>query len=310
MKKQKIKKETTKVKAKNSKLDNKQKHKKVRRNQNSSDFFVAKNSAKNDEKIIDNSIFLYGKHVVFSLIKKAKRKIYQIYITKKSENELVDFIKKNHRNDLLEKIKIVDNNFFLSKFGNDTTHQLIAVMCSNNKIVSEIDFLSEIHQLLERSESQDEALQKVNLPKIIMLDQISDPQNIGAIIRSAVAFGVKNVIITERNSVKETAVVVKSSAATFDEIKLISVSNFNYLIEKLKKLGYWFIGLDKNTEKKISDFKDCQNLVLVIGSEGNGIRSLVKKNCDFLAKIEINEEVESLNASVAAAIALYEINKI
>jgi 23S rRNA (guanosine2251-2'-O)-methyltransferase len=88
------------------------------------------------------------------------------------------------------------------------------------------------------------------------------------------------------------------------------VTNFNNLFEKIKKIGYWCVGLAGEGEVKLSEVKDYKNIALVVGSEGGGIRDLVKKNCDLLVRIEIEKEVESLNASVAAAIALYEISKV
>ena len=90
---------------------------------------------------------------------------------------------------------------------------------------------------------------------------------------------------------------------------MVVAGNFNNLLEKLKKIGYWSFGLDSNATTTFDKIKEFKNIVLVVGSEGEGIRQLVKKNCDFLLKVETNSEVESLNVSVATAIALYEINR-
>ena len=146
-------------------------------------------------------------------------------------------------------------------------------------------------------------------PTLLLLDQVSDPHNVGAIIRSAIGFGVTKIIFCEHNSPKENATIVKSSAGTIEMADLIVVTNFSNLIEKLKKIDYWCIGLAGEAKNDISIIKEYQNIALIIGSEGSGIRDLVKKNCDLLAKININDEVESLNASVAAAITLHEISK-
>ena len=150
---------------------------------------------------------------------------------------------------------------------------------------------------------------KKDLPKLLLLDQISDPQNIGAIIRSAISFGVTKIIFCEHNSPKENATIVKAAAGTIEFCDLIVVTNFNNLIEKIKKIGYWCFGLAGEGTFTLKEAQTYDHVALIVGSEGDGIRSLVKKNCDLLVKIDIDEKVESLNASVATAIALYELSK-
>ena len=139
---------------------------------------------------------------------------------------------------------------------------------------------------------------------IVILDHIEDPHNFGAIIRTCAAAGIKSIIIPKDRSVKVTDTVVKTSAGTINKVKIIMVSNLIDCIKKLKKLNYYIYGAD-------ADGDNYQNIdysgkkVLIIGNEGKGISPLVKKNCDFLISIPLKNNVESLNASVAAGILIY-----
>ena len=145
------------------------------------------------------------------------------------------------------------------------------------------------------------------LPKLLLLDQVLDPHNLGAIIRTAVAFGIYNIIITLFNSTKETPVVLKTSAGLSEVVNLIEVVNLNSAIKDLKNAGYFVIGLDGTAKTNIDTIRDNRNIALVLGNEGKGIRDLVKKNCDELVKIPMEDCVESLNVSVASAITIYEL---
>ncbi len=253
---------------------------------------------RNNNKDKSNSLWLYGKHSCFSAIENNRRKIFKILVTKNSQNLLDDFLTKNKFFTTKTLVKLVEVNQIESIVGKNQPHQGIAVECSKIPTKSQIDLLEELY-----------TFDKNKLPNLLLLDQLSDPQNIGAIIRSAVSFGVKKIIFCEHNAPKENAAMAKSSAGTIEVVDLIVVTNFNNLMEKLKKIGYWCIGLEGKSNNLISEIHDYKTIALVIGSEGNGIRDLVKKNCDILAKIPIDEKVESLNASVAASIALYELSK-
>jgi 23S rRNA (guanosine2251-2'-O)-methyltransferase len=261
---------------------------------------------KQNSKIIGNKkshnseqeLWLYGKHPVFNILQKKRRKVFEILVTKNTSVELENFLKENSLLNLKPLIKLVDSDKIESLIGKNQIHQGIIANCSRLPTKTQNDLLEELYKLEGKP-----------LPTLLLLDQVSDPHNIGAIIRSAAGFGVTKIIFCEHNSPKESATIIKSSAGTVDLVDWIVVTNFSNLMEKLKKIGYWCIGLAGEAKTSISEIKDYKNIALVIGSEGNGLRDLVKKNCDLLAKIEINGEVESLNASVAAAITLYELSR-
>ncbi|SEF95937.1 23S rRNA (guanosine2251-2'-O)-methyltransferase [Caloramator fervidus] len=168
-------------------------------------------------------------------------------------------------------------------------------------IVSEYRYF-EVEDILE------EANKKGEDPFIIILDEIEDPHNLGSIIRSANIFGAHGVIIPKRRSALVTATVAKASAGAIEYTRVAKVTNINQTIRELKEKGVWVAALDMDGE--ICYSKDLRGpLALVIGSEGKGVSKLVKENCDFIIKIPMYGQINSLNASVAAGIIMYEVKK-
>jgi len=145
-------------------------------------------------------------------------------------------------------------------------------------------------------------------PLVVACDSITDPRNLGAIIRSAAAFGAAGVIVPERRSAHLTAVAWKASAGAAARCPVALAGNLNRVLVEYAEAGFMVVGLAGDGEVDISEIPGVDGpVLLVIGSEGNGLAQLVRKNCDVLASIPIASEVESLNASVAASIALYEV---
>ena len=142
---------------------------------------------------------------------------------------------------------------------------------------------------------------------ILMLDQVTDPQNVGACLRSAAAFGARAVITQDRNSPTESGALARASAGGLEITQWLRVANLAQTLEALREMGYWHVGLDGNTDQSLKQVSLGDNIVIVMGSEGKGLRPLVQKNCDMIAKIPMTGDMESLNVSNAAAIALYEL---
>ena len=143
---------------------------------------------------------------------------------------------------------------------------------------------------------------------VVLLDHLEDPHNFGAIIRTCEAAGVKSIILPKDRQVQVNATVMKTSVGTLENMKLFSVSNLVYAIDKLKQNGFWVVGTslnDKSQDYRSIDYSG--KVALIIGNEGDGISHLVEENCDFLAKIPMYGETNSLNASVAAGIMIYEV---
>lgn len=237
--------------------------------------------------------FIYGKHPIFLALKNKSRIFKKIYTS--NFNELKKFLEDNKivlKNDVIKSL----NNAEISKIiKEDVNHQGYLALVGEKKFIDFDYFL------------KNKCLDRNDLPRLLILDQLTDPHNIGAIIRTAVAFGVEDIITTKFNSTKDSAVIVKSSAGLSEIINIIEVVNLNNTVEELKDVGYFVVGMAGEGKQNLKNIKDPKNLCLIIGNEGKGIRNLLKKNCDILCKIEIDEKVESLNASVATAIALFQL---
>ena len=153
----------------------------------------------------------------------------------------------------------------------------------------------------------EEANNKKEPPFIIILDKIEDPQNLGAIVRSAECLGAHGVIIQKRNAAQVTETVEKVAAGACNYVKIARVTNITESIKYLKKQGSWIYGLDMDGASDIYNTDLSGPIGLVVGNEGSGISKLVLQNCDFIIKIPMVGHIESLNASVSAAISMYEI---
>jgi 23S rRNA (guanosine2251-2'-O)-methyltransferase len=141
---------------------------------------------------------------------------------------------------------------------------------------------------------------------LLMLDQVTDPQNVGAILRSAAAFGARGVVLQDRHAPRLTGALAKAAAGAVDRIPVARVVNLSRALERLTESGWRAVGLTGVAERALADVLDGAAVVLVLGSEGEGLRRLVAEHCDELAKIPMPGGFESLNVSAAAAVALYE----
>lgn len=142
---------------------------------------------------------------------------------------------------------------------------------------------------------------------IIMLDHLEDPHNLGAIIRTCEAAGVSGIIIPKDRSVEVTSTVMKTSAGALENVKIAQVINLGQTIKKLKEKGYWIVGTDMDNSIDYRKIDYSGKICLVIGSEGFGMTKNVKDSCDFIASIPMYGKINSLNASVAAGIMIYEV---
>ena len=229
---------------------------------------------------------IYGKNVAKEKLL-TKEKINKIYLSEKfKDKEILELINTRKINPI-----ILDNKR-LDKMCKGL-HQGIILEVEDPKTYTLEEVLPNIKSMY---------------PLIVILDHIEDPHNFGAIIRSCEAFGVDAIIIPNNRAVGITPVVVKTSVGAIEKIKIITVTNLNTTIEKLKKQGYWIVGTDMDGIEYTSiDYK--MSTALVIGNEGKGISKLVGENCDYLAKIPMKGTINSLNASVACGIFLSEINR-
>ena len=223
---------------------------------------------------------------------------------------------KNVAHEYLDSNKKIDRVFLSNNF-NDS--EIISKVRRKNircKTLSKFDMdkkVNGLHQgiILEVEDykySSLEELLDVESRFLVMLDHIEDPHNFGAIIRSCEAAGVDGIIIPEDRNVQVTGTVLKTSVGTAEKMKIARVVNLNNTIKKLKDNGYWIYGTDmEGTDYRTLDYKG--KICIICGNEGKGISKLVKDNCDFIATIPMKGSVNSLNASVATAIIIFEAMK-
>lgn len=224
---------------------------------------------------------IYGRKPILETID-AGIKIHKAYIIKQNTPIVEKIIEKLRAKNV--EIKFVNKDFF-DKI--DMNHQgvMIEVDSYNYKSINDIK----------------------DATRLILLDKIEDPHNLGAIIRSAESFSFDAVIIPERRSAKVTPTVYKTSAGAINNIDLVMVTNLNKTIEKLKENGFWVYGLAGEATSKLSETDLSGKVALVVGNEADGISRLTREKCDSLVKIPMIGKVNSLNASVASAIAMYEV---
>ena len=177
---------------------------------------------------------------------------------------------------------------------NGASHQGVALQLACSSTIS-------LEQLISFS--------KHNCPNpiLVALDGITDPHNVGAIIRSAEAFDCKGVIIPQRRSAGLTGTVAKVAAGALEHLHVSRVVNLNRALEELKRNGFLVVGLSGDGQISISNFQEKAPLVVVVGSEDKGISLLTQKKCDFILSISLKGKTPSLNASVAAAISLFNL---
>lgn len=239
---------------------------------------------KNQSSHKENALFwLYGQHAVEAAIQNPIRKKFKIKSIKPLPDSFTQGIS----------AQVVSRNEIDSLCPEGAVHQGIVLQVAPLPLKNIDEFLSE-------NKKQD---------VILILDQVTDPHNIGAILRSAAAFDASAVIVADSHAPQETATLVKSSCGGIEVVPLIRVPNLARAMELIKKNGYWILGLDGKAKGTVTQGKLPEKTAFVLGSEGDGLRRLTEENCDTLIKLPISPKMESLNVSNAAAIALYEYRR-
>ena len=236
--------------------------------------------------------WIWGKHSVFEALI-SERAINRIWCTSEifsSEKFYILLKELKSKGVLIEEVSW--NRLSQLTFG--ASHQGVALQLACSKTIS-------LEKLIDFS--------KYNCPNpiIVALDGITDPHNVGAIIRSAEAFNCKGVIIPQRRSAGLTGTVAKVAAGALEHLHVSRVVNLNRALEELKKNGVLVVGLSGDSQTSISSFQEKAPLVVVVGSEDKGISLLTQKKCDFILSISLKGKTSSLNASVAAAISLFHL---
>jgi len=240
-----------------------------------------------------SSFLIAGKHAVTEALKNSNRKVLKVLLNEDSKKKLN---RENQDLNLLKNIKI----FYKTKKELDR-------LCSKDQIshqglIAEIEHLDDlsIKDYLKLNEN------KKNIT-FVALEEVTDPRNIGSIVRSAASFNIDGLIIKERSYPSESKLLYKSASGCVEHLNIFEVSNINTTLKYLKEKNFWVCGFDKNGSKNFTKHDWGGNNVLLFGSEGYGLKQQTIKNSDFLLKISINKNIESLNISNSAAVVFHYI---
>ncbi|WP_024851478.1 23S rRNA (guanosine(2251)-2'-O)-methyltransferase RlmB [Hydrogenovibrio kuenenii] len=232
---------------------------------------------------------LFGIHAIEKLLKQSPHLIYALSIQKGPLNKRVQsLVDQAHR--LGVTVRGEPKSFFNNV---DGVHQGVVALVAKQADLTESDLVKLVDE--------------IDNPLFLFLDEVQDPHNLGAILRTADATGVDAVVIPKHNSVGMNATVRKVACGAAETVKLVVVSNLTRTLKDLQQKGMWMTGLAGETDQTIYDMDFKGSIGLVMGAEGTGLRKLTRENCDHLAAIPMKGSVESLNVSVATGVTLYEV---
>ena len=233
--------------------------------------------------------YIYGKHAVLAMLAEHPKKVTKLYIKDTLSADVAGEFMALAKKYAIPYIQMNESWFRMNM--PDVNHQGLALTAT------EIGY-AELGTFLE-------SIKDVTNPLVVLLDELEDPGNVGAIIRSACAFGVSGILMPKHRQVGVTGAVMKASVGTAARIPIVRIGNVNDTIKKLKDEKFWIVALDMDGEKNVGEYEFDTPTCLVIGAEGEGVRAKTLENADFRLRIPMGNNVESLNASVSAAIAMY-----
>jgi 23S rRNA (guanosine2251-2'-O)-methyltransferase len=235
-----------------------------------------------------------GRRAVIEALKGGTR-IEKILFLRGVKGKIVDVITSMAEHERVQVVH-VSKQQFRDLVSDTTTQGVVAVLQATKRYVG-------VEQILHTAAARQEQ------GFILILDEIEDPHNLGALVRTAECTGVHGVIIPKHHAASFSTTVVKASAGATEHIAMAEVINIVHCIEELKEKGFWIVGLDAAGDKLYTGIDYAMPTALVVGNEGKGIRRLVRERCDHLVKIPLYGKVASLNASVAGALVMYEVAK-
>lgn len=227
--------------------------------------------------------WLFGHHAVEEAFRNPRRQIHRVVVSGEAPASLGRGIE----------AEAVERDVIDKLVGRDVVHQGIAARVSP---LPEVD----IYEICDQARDKADAV-------IVILDQVTDPHNVGAILRSAAAFGAIAIILTERHAAPESGILAKSASGALEHVPLVRVTNLARAMEELKEAGFWCIGLASEAKQNLSAVKSGGKVALCLGAEGAGLRRLTREHCDLLVRLPTAGPIDHLNVSNAAAISLYEL---
>jgi 23S rRNA (guanosine2251-2'-O)-methyltransferase len=240
-----------------------------------------------------NLYWLYGGHAVLAALANPKRKIRRLELTPEAAKTHADAIAAARALRPLPGDSIIEKPELERQLPPNAVHQGIAALVEPLPAMA-IEDLARLAATRERA-------------VVIVLDQVTDPHNVGAILRSAAAFGALAVVVPDRHSPDETGALAKAASGALERMPVVRVTNVVRTLNQLKEAGFWTAGLAGESPLTLASQKLTGRIALVMGAEGEGLRRLTREHCDYLVKLPMADGVESLNVSNACAVALYEL---
>ena len=239
-----------------------------------------------------SSFFIVGQHAVIEALRNPKRKVLRVFLTEESKKNIH---RKNPKKNVLADVKVYfKNKKELDKY-------------SNREQLMHGGYVAEVEHL-EKLNLKEFIKEKKNLT-LVCIDEVTDPRNIGSLIRSAASFNIDGLIVKERHFPNDSKLMYKSASGCMEHLNIFEVSNVNSTLKSLREKNFWVYGFDANGDKDFTKVVWEGKNILLFGSEGFGMTQHTTKYTDYLVKIEINKEIESLNISNSAAIVFHHINK-
>jgi 23S rRNA (guanosine2251-2'-O)-methyltransferase len=238
-----------------------------------------------------SSFFIVGQHAVIEALRNPKRRVLKVFLTEDSKKNIH---KKNPKKNVLEDVKV----YFKSKKELDKYTSKDQIM--HGGYVAEVEHY-------DQPELKEFIKGKNNLT-LVCIDEVTDPRNIGSLIRSAASFDIDGLIVKERQFPSDSKLMYKSASGCMEHLNIFEVSNINSTLKNLREKNFWVYGFDSKGEKNFTEIKWQGNNILLFGSEGFGMREHTGKYTDYFVKIDINKNIESLNISNSAAIVFHHIN--
>tara|TARA_B100000427_G_C15363981_1_gene531187 strand:+ start:115 stop:867 length:753 start_codon:yes stop_codon:yes gene_type:complete len=240
------------------------------------------------------TFYIVGKHPVVEALKNPKRRVIKVLLTEDSKKKIN---RENSDSNLLKNINVI----FKTK--KELDRYCTKEQITHQGFVAEIEHLEKknLRDFIEKNDNRN----NINL---VALEEVTDPRNIGSIIRSAASFNIDGIIVKDRSFPRESKLLYKSSSGCIELVNIFEVANINTALKYLKSKNFWVSGFDGNSNKDFSKHNWEGNNVLLFGSEGYGLNLHTKKNSDFIFRININKKVESLNISNSASIVFHHLN--
>ena len=253
---------------------------------------MSKRSKKLPKKRQNSDYWIYGHHAVVGAIMNENRVKYEVYFTTEAEKKLKNEIELENTNVISIRKTRDEIDLLLKGISN---HQGICLRVEKIQTPQLSDFIKNLN--VEKS-------------IIFLLDQLDDPQNVGAIFRTALAFNINGIILTNNNSVTENSFLAKTASGAIDKVPFTKIQNISSCIKVLKDNGYWIYGLDMKAKSLITEVKFPKKVVFVLGSENKGMRKITASLCDESLKIRMSNNLESLNVSNTAAIMMFYVSNV